>query len=62
MIGFHIETFYSCMFSVIQENCLNHVDEWIPFLGMFNSGVKILVCEQCSVENSSKPIPKINGM
>ena len=48
--------------NLIKENALKKADEWIPFLNEFDNGVKILVCEQCSVEGNSKHIPKINGI
>lgn len=40
---------------------MKKAEEWIPFLNEFDSGVKILVCEQCSIEGNTKHTPKIVG-
>ena len=45
-----------------KENGLKKAEEWIPFLNKFDSGVKILVCEQCSIDEHSKQTFKMSGM
>ena len=44
-----------------KENGLKKAEEWIPFLNGFESSVKILVCEQCSINENSKHTSKIIG-
>ena len=47
---------------VDKENGLKKAEEWIPFLNKFDSGVKILVCEQCSIDEHSKQTFKMSGI
>ncbi len=47
---------------LVKENALKKAEEWVTFLNEFDSGVKILVCQQCSVEGNSMHTPKINGI
>ncbi|XP_057365652.1 alpha- and gamma-adaptin-binding protein p34-like [Daphnia carinata] len=46
-------------FDSAQEDGLKKAEEWIPFLNEFDTGVNILVCEQCSIEGNTKHTPKI---